>query len=285
MFVTINGQLGSGKSEVCKILENENGFEVFSTGKIQRAFALELGISTLELNELCSKDHSYDDIIDGRLVEHAKNNVGKDIIFDSRMAWHFVPDAYRVHLLVSPIVAAERVFFKRMSKVETYTSVEDAMEELVERHRLETERYKVLYNVNVGDYTNYDIVIDTSELTPREVTDLILDGMKTAGKGIYVSPKNIYPTITAAEATKEFQADYLQKLGTDKEYLSVAQEGTELFVTSKHGKLLTYLLANRPLIPVKLDGKAVNTLSAQELHDWERAGDFKYFCLPRQQRK
>ena len=69
MFITINGQLGSGKSEICKILREEYGFDVFHTGKIQREYARELGISTLELNQLCNKDPSYDHIIDGKLVE------------------------------------------------------------------------------------------------------------------------------------------------------------------------------------------------------------------------
>ena len=52
MFIAINGQLGSGKSELCKRLEEEYGFDVFHTGKIQREYAAELGISTLELNRL-----------------------------------------------------------------------------------------------------------------------------------------------------------------------------------------------------------------------------------------
>ena len=59
MFITINGQLGSGKSEICKILKDEHGFDIFHTGKIQRQYAAELGISTLQLNELCKIDHKY----------------------------------------------------------------------------------------------------------------------------------------------------------------------------------------------------------------------------------
>ena len=68
MFIAINGQLGSGKSELCKRLQSEYGFEIFHTGRIQREFASELGISTLELNERCKLDHHYYRIIDARLV-------------------------------------------------------------------------------------------------------------------------------------------------------------------------------------------------------------------------
>ena len=135
MFIAINGQLGSGKSELCKRLNSEYGFEIFHTGRIQREFAAELGISTLELNERCKQDHHYDKIIDSRLVEHAEKMRGKNVVFDSRMAWHFVKGAFKVHLLVAPDIAADRVFFHRVAEEERYSSKEEAMKNLMERRR------------------------------------------------------------------------------------------------------------------------------------------------------
>ena len=51
MLISITGRLGSGKSTVCGILNQKYGFEIFSTGTINREFARRLGITTLELNE------------------------------------------------------------------------------------------------------------------------------------------------------------------------------------------------------------------------------------------
>lgn len=196
MFITINGQLGSGKSEVCRILKEEYGFELFHTGRIQREYAAELGISTLELNERCKTDDRYDKIIDGRLKEYSEAMRGKNVVFDSRMAWHFVEDALKVHLLVNPRVAAERVYGGRVTKEEKYSSVEEAMNALIERRRLENDRYNMLYNVHMFDYRNYDLVLDTSQTTVREEVERILQSANAYFAGdkaqkIYCSPLNM----------------------------------------------------------------------------------------------
>lgn len=199
MFIAINGQLGSGKSELCKRLQSEYGFEIFHTGRIQREFASELGISTLELNERCKLDHHYDRIIDARLVEYAESMRGKDVVFDSRMAWHFVRGAFKVHLLVAPDIAADRVFFHRVAEEERYASKEEAMQNLIERRRLENERYELLYNVKMSDYRNYDLVLDTSMLTVKEELELIVGAAEKYSSdhsyhGFYSSLSSLYPT-------------------------------------------------------------------------------------------
>ncbi len=205
MFITINGQLGSGKSEVCRILREEYGFELFHTGRIQREYAAELGISTLELNELCKTDYKYDRIIDGRLKEYSEAMRGKNVVFDSRMAWHFVEDALKVHLLVNPRVAAERVYGGRVAKEEKYASVEEAMNALLERRRLENDRYNALYNVRMFDYRNYDLVLDTSETTVAEEVEMILDKAKRYFDGdkapeTYLAPSVLKGTRKALES-------------------------------------------------------------------------------------
>lgn len=198
MFITINGQLGSGKSEICKILKEEHGFDVFHTGKIQRAYAAELGISTLELNQLCNTDRKYDTIIDGKLVEYAEKERGNKVVFDSRMAWHFVKDTFKVHLLVSPDIAATRVFCNRVDKAECYASKEDAMRGLIARRKVEGERYEAIYNAKMLQYSNYDLILDTSLTSIREEVKIILkkaeEYFATGKKSMFLAPTNVYPT-------------------------------------------------------------------------------------------
>ena len=122
MFITINGHLGSGKSTVCELLRNQYGFKVFNTGSIQRQFANEMNISTLELNKKSKEDFSFDYQIDNAIVEYAKTHVGERIVFDSRLAWHFVPESFKVRLIIRPEIAAERVYLNRQSKEEQYSS-------------------------------------------------------------------------------------------------------------------------------------------------------------------
>lgn len=176
MFITITGALGSGKSAVCGLLKSKYGYEIFSTGNIHRQAAEEMNLSTLELNkQLDGKGNSLDKFIDGKLVELSKKLEGQKIVFDSRMAWHFVPNSLKVFLSVSPRIAAERVFSSREGTVESYKSVDAAERDLLERKAVEDKRFFSLYNVNCTDIKNFDLVVDTSLITPEEAAAQIVD--------------------------------------------------------------------------------------------------------------
>ena len=82
LFITINGQLGSGKSTVCSLLKKKYGFDVFSSGRIQRQIARKMNASTLDLNKISENDYSIDRYIDKVVVEFAENNIGESVVFD-----------------------------------------------------------------------------------------------------------------------------------------------------------------------------------------------------------
>ena len=69
MLISITGRLGSGKSTVCNIMKERYGFEIFSTGVINREFARRLGITTLELNKRLKEDPALDHEIDGTVTK------------------------------------------------------------------------------------------------------------------------------------------------------------------------------------------------------------------------
>lgn len=174
MFITINGHLGSGKSTVCALLQEKYGFSIFSTGSIQREFANRLNISTLELNKKSFDDLSFDNYIDNATVEYAKSHRGESVIFDSRLAWHFVPMSFKVRLTIDSETAAFRVFNNRQTSEESYSTIQDAMEQLSERQKTEAARYKSLYGVDINDVNNYDCIIDTTSLSPTDVAEIII---------------------------------------------------------------------------------------------------------------
>ena len=176
MHITITGILGSGKSTVAKKLAELYGFEIFSTGAILRAAAAERGMDLLDLNkELNSKldsDRSMDDLIDNTTIRVANERKDDKLIFDSRMAWHFVPGAFKVFVTVDPRVAAERVI-KDPRPGEPAEDVDELCAELVERSRVEQTRFQYLYGVDYYDYKNFDLVVDSSNRTPDQVAAII----------------------------------------------------------------------------------------------------------------
>ena len=47
---------------------------------------------------------------------------------------------------------------------------------MILRYELENKRYFELYGVHKEDMSNYDLVIDTTELMPEQVADMIIEG-------------------------------------------------------------------------------------------------------------
>ncbi len=176
MHITLTGNLGSGKSTLSKILEAEYGYEIFSTGKVIRQIAEEQGVSVLEMNKLMEKDHKYDHMIDDTTARISREQKDKKILFDSRLAWNFVEESFKVFLSVSLPVAASRVLADASrGQVESYKSVEECMASLKDRAATEDRRYKDIYGIEYFNYANYNLVLDSSDCTPDILAKILVD--------------------------------------------------------------------------------------------------------------
>jgi predicted cytidylate kinase len=211
LHLTISGDLGSGKSSVAEQLSQMLGFEVTSTGAILRAIAADMGVSALEANLVAETDTSIDDRVDAHTVRLAREATAP-IIFDSRLAWNFVPRSLRVRLIVDPLVAAERIHGRGPATAEAYTSTEHAFDLVLDRADAEVRRYWQRYGVDISRLSNYDLVIDTTTLTLAQVSALVADnyagacrdGFRPAsdaeGERLWISPRTVVPAF-ADEAT------------------------------------------------------------------------------------
>jgi len=170
--ISISGDLGSGKSVLSKQLKEELGFEVISIGVIQRELATKYGMDALEFNKFMETHPEIDEQCDEMVTNYGKEDRG--LILDSRLAWHFIPHSFKVHLTVDNNIAAKRIFNDNIRKNEKYTSVEDAAEKLLARKNSEILRYKTLYGVNVEDLSNYNCVVDTSNSNPQKTYELVI---------------------------------------------------------------------------------------------------------------
>ncbi len=175
MLISITGRLGSGKSTICNIMKERYGFKIFSTGAIQREYARKLGITTLELNQRMDENPNLDKDIDDSVTRMSIEHKGEDLIFDSRMAWHFAKDTFKIFLTIEPMEAARRVINNPRGAEESYTDINDACDKLVERSRVERERFVEIYGVDYYDYNNFNIVVDTTSKTPDEIVALIME--------------------------------------------------------------------------------------------------------------
>ena len=171
MNITITGNLGSGKTSVCRELEKA-GFSIISAGDMFRQIAAEKRMTVIQLNEAAKKDRSIDDLLDSRSTELGKKM--DHTVFDSRLAWHFVEKSFKVFLLADVREAARRVYDGDSRNAEQYGDMEQALEGLAERARLEQARFLELYGIDYYDAGNYDLIIESSCAAPEQIAQEII---------------------------------------------------------------------------------------------------------------
>lgn len=174
--ITLTGDLGSGKSVVSRILCAKTGFDYIATGRIQRQLAQEMGIDTLEMNRLADIDPTIDQRIDSIFVALGKDPHG--YVVDSRMAWFFLPDSYKIYLQTEPSVAAARIFRDPDRNSEQYRDEEEAIQKIMARKQSENARFLAKYGADCANLNNFDLVIDTNERSQQEVARLILRALE-----------------------------------------------------------------------------------------------------------
>lgn len=297
MYITITGELGSGKSTIAKLLNQKYGFVMYSTGTIQREIAREKGITTLELNQLMSKDinNIYDKIIDEKTVEVSQNNVGKDIVFDSRMAWHFVEKSFKVFVTVDVHVAATRVIMAGRGSEEQYRSLEEAVESLKKRKELEDSRFYEMYAVKTTEMANYDLVIDSTTLNPNELTQIIVESAENRRneKRILLSPQRLFPT----QIIRDINPDYVRQLknSDDDTLIDVVMYDGFYFIIDGHHRTCSKIQKGEKLISVNVlsvdDNGCVEKynkkieeiviISTSYYYDWEDYNKIKFLDYPR----
>ena len=57
-------------------------------------------------------------------------------------------------------------------------SLEEATAKTVERQKSEAKRYMKYYGIDISDCSVYDLVINTDDMTPDQVLDLILEKVR-----------------------------------------------------------------------------------------------------------
>jgi cytidylate kinase len=180
--ITITGDLGSGKSAVSRQLCHLTGYEYVSTGKVQRQLAAELGIDTLELNRLADSDPSIDERIDG-IFKSLASSVDNYVV-DSRLAWFFLPDSFKVYLAIQPEEAVRRIMSDPERQSESYQSAKEAMDKVIARKHSENARFWKTYGADCTNMQLFHLVIDTTSKTPVAVAERILQGRTLIKQGI-----------------------------------------------------------------------------------------------------
>lgn len=173
--ISLAGDLGSGKTTVGEILSQKYNLKKISIGQILREMAQAQGMTVAEFNTYMETHPEYDNLVDDKLKSYETKS--GNFLFDSRMAWHFVPSGYSVYMKVDVETAALRIMNADREN-EKYPNVQVAVQKLTERRKSELIRYNSLYGVDIANMKNYDLVVDTSGKTPEDVAKVIIENFE-----------------------------------------------------------------------------------------------------------
>lgn len=171
-MVTISGRPGSGKSLVAKEVAKALGVRHVSAGDFMREMAEERELTILELSKLAESDDAIDLEIDARSARLGDR--GESFVMDARLGWHFVPGSVKVFLDVRPEVAAQRIFGAGRKTERENVDLETTIQAIKAREASERDRYARYYDLDYTDHEHFDLVVDTSDLTPEEVVARVL---------------------------------------------------------------------------------------------------------------
>lgn len=179
-IISITGTLGSGKSSTADLLAKNLGFKRFSAGDFFRKIGVDLGISINEINKRAETDPTIDKMTDDEVRKVGKMS---GVVIDSRTAFHFIPESFRVYLELPPDIAKERILNNLKENVlrkqsEGASTSEEIYQKIVSRLESEEKRYKELYGIDRSDKNNFDLIVDTNKNNLEEVVGIILKGYK-----------------------------------------------------------------------------------------------------------
>ncbi|MEI6580996.1 MAG: AAA family ATPase [bacterium] len=179
-IITICGGLGSGKSSTAKEVAQALNLKHFSSGDFFRQVGLELGLSVTETNKKAETDLKIDEMTDQKLRDL---NNGNKIVIDSRTAYHWIPDSFKVYLDLPPNIAKERILNsikenKLREQSEKAKTSEEILKKMTERFLSEQKRYWDLYKIDNTDKKQFNLVIDTNKNNLGRVVEIIVSEYK-----------------------------------------------------------------------------------------------------------
>lgn len=159
--IAISGLHGVGKTVSARRLAKKFGLRYFSAGKLFRRMAEEHDMSLEEFSSYVEDHPEIDRRIDRTTTEEAKND---DVVIDARLAGWMAEDADIRILLIAPLSSRARRIAEREG-----SSFEDVEHETVVRENSEFKRYRELYDIDVSDFSIFDIVVNTESFDEEEV--------------------------------------------------------------------------------------------------------------------
>ncbi|MEM0026867.1 MAG: AAA family ATPase [Ignisphaera sp.] len=162
----MGGPPGSGKTTIAKLVAQKRGLRHISIGQIFRRIASERGLSLVQLTEIAAKDPSIDLMLDSIAKEEARKG---NVVIDGHASPWLLKGLADLRIA---IVASFDVRVRRLAERDG-KPIEEVLRETKLREEIEKNRFLKLYNIDISDYTDFDLVINSERFAPEEIVEII----------------------------------------------------------------------------------------------------------------
>jgi cytidylate kinase len=154
LVVTIGGPHGTGKSTYARLIARQFKLRYVSAGQVFRDLAKEKGVSLEELSKQAARSSEIDRLIDERSAAEAAKG---DVVIEGQLAAWMAKDKAQIRIYLK---APDQVRINRIAHRD-HQDYEVARGQTLEREKIQRDRYRRYYDVNIDDLSLYNVVIDT----------------------------------------------------------------------------------------------------------------------------
>jgi cytidylate kinase len=167
--IAISGKSGCGNTTVSHLAAEALGLRFINF--TFRSLAAERGLSLEEVLLLAKEDDAWDKEIDSRQVALARQEEG--CVLGSRLAiWMLTEADLKVFLTAAPATRVKRILNREggdPEKIAAFTEYRDKQDH---------DRYLKIYSIDNNKYEFADLVIETDDLAPPAIADIIIKKAK-----------------------------------------------------------------------------------------------------------
>ena len=164
--IAISGRSGCGNTTVSRMIAD--CLNLHFVNFTFRTLAKEHEMEMEKVLELAMTDDSWDIEVDKRQVALAREEGG--CVLGSRLAiWMLEEADLKVYLNASAKVRVQRIINREggdFEKVAAFTA---------QRDKQDHERYLRIYNIDTDNYQFVDLLIETDEISPQQIVDMIVE--------------------------------------------------------------------------------------------------------------
>lgn len=169
LVIAISGKSGCGNSTVSSLIAKRLGLRLINF--TLRDVARERGLSFEQLWERAEHDQSVDHELDRRLMDLAAEG---GCVLGTRLAiWLVEGQDLSVYLEASQQTRAARIASRESISFST------ALVTTSDRDRRDRKRYLRLYDIDIDDSSQADLVVDTERLDQHAVVEKIAEALRS----------------------------------------------------------------------------------------------------------